>query len=358
VKPLFFLSNQLVLVDRTRYDLEKGSGGFFGPVQTIRKILPTPFGDQGVTMHVRRIAQALAILFAVCTLAPRVSSAADDGLTHAKALYAAASYDEALSELDKLKTSAAPEDATTIEVYRVFCLLALDRRDEARTAIDRIFHENPGYMPPSDVASPRVQSIFHDVRRQSLPRIVMERYTSAKSSFDKKDPRAGQQFDDLIKLLDDPDLEEGSALNDLRAVASAFRDLTKAMAAAGPTITNPEGKPVQSSAAAPKTPEPPADIIYTAADADVIAPVVKSQKLPTWRPKSNEMNQDIRGVLRVLIDREGSVVSASMFAGTLPAYDQALVKAAKDWKFQPARKGNVPVQYLKLIEIRLKPGTS
>jgi len=312
-------------------------------------------------MHVRRIAPALAILVAVCALDSSRLSAADDGLTRAKALYAAASYDEALSELDNLKSAATPDDVITIDVYRVFCLLALDRRDEARTMIDRIFHEDPTYVPPSDVASPRIQSIFHDVRRQSLPKIVMERYASAKSAFDKKEPRARQQFDDLLHLLDDPDLEEGSALNDLRAVASAFRDLTTAMAAAAPTTTTAEAKPSQAPEAPPKTipaPEPPADIIYTSADTDVIPPVVKFQKLPVWRPTGKEPTQDVRGVLRVLIDKTGSVVSATMFAGTLPAYDQALLKAAKDWKFQPARKGNASVQYLKLIEIRLKPPTS
>jgi hypothetical protein len=42
-----------------------------------------------------------------------------------------------------------------------------------------------------------------------------------------------------------------------------------------------------------------------------------------------------------------------MPTGTRPAYDQALVRAARDWKFQPALKQGRPVSYLKIIEIHL-----
>jgi hypothetical protein len=81
--------------------------------------------------------------------------------------------------LDQLQNAAPAEDSTSIAEYRVFCLLALDRRDEARKSIDDILHNNPHYLPSADQASPRIQSVFRDVRRQSLPKIVMERYAAA-----------------------------------------------------------------------------------------------------------------------------------------------------------------------------------
>jgi TonB family protein len=58
-----------------------------------------------------------------------------------------------------------------------------------------------------------------------------------------------------------------------------------------------------------------------------------------------------------VIDRSGAVESATMAMGTRPAYDQALVRAAREWKFQPAQRLGRPVRYLKVIEIHLAPVT-
>jgi TonB family protein len=83
--------------------------------------------------------------------------------------------------------------------------------------------------------------------------------------------------------------------------------------------------------------------------------VALTQKAPVWRPTAQEEKQDYRGVLRLVIDKAGAVVSATMPAGTRPAYDQALMRAAREWKFQPAQKQGRPVRYLKVIEIHLTP---
>jgi len=277
------------------------------------------------------------------------AASSDDTLVRAKSLYAAAAYDEALAVLDHLENAPA-EDSTSIAEYRVFCLLALDRGEEARKNIDSILHSNPRYRPSPDEASPRIQGIVRDVRRESLPKIVVERYTAAKAAFERKDPGAAQQFDDVLALLDDRDLDQTSTLNDLRAVASAFRDLARAVAAF--TTSAAEVKPAPQAL-------PPQDqvrsIIYTAADTDVTPPVAQSQKMPTWRPSPLEAMQEFRGALRLLIDESGAVVSATMPATTRAAYDAQLIKAAREWKFLPAQKQGVPVRYLKLLEVQLKP---
>jgi len=300
-------------------------------------------------MNITSTNRALVLLLLAGLIAgAHTASAADDTLARAKGLYASAAYDEALALLDRLQSAAPAEDPTSVAEYRVFCLLALDRRDEARQNIDRILHDNPLYLPSPDQASPRIQSVFRDVRRQSLPKIVMERYAAAKAAFERKDSRAGQQFDDVLALLNDPDLQEASALSDLRAVASAFRDLTKALAASAPP-------PVADTPIIQQTAIVPApDVIYTAADADVVPPVAQSQRLPPWRPASNEAAREFTGALRLLIDQSGAVVSATMSASARPAYDPLLLRAAREWKFAPARKQGAPVRYLKLIEIRLK----
>ncbi len=291
---------------------------------------------------------------ACCAAGAIATAAGDDTLARAKGLYASAEYDEALAVLDRLQSEKPTDDPTAIAEYRVFCLLALDRRDEARKNIDQILHTNPHYVPSADQASPRIQSVFREVRRESLPKIVMERYAAAKAAFERKDPRASQQFDELLSLLDDPDLQRASALADLREVASAFRDLTKAMVAPPPAApAAQDARPAVEPP--PPLPPRPADIIYTAADPDVTQPVAQSQRLPPWRPGPQEAVQEFRGALRLLIDQSGAVVSATMPSSARPTYDQLLLRAARDWKFTPARKDGVPVRYLKVIEIRLKP---
>ena len=101
--------------------------------------------------------------------------------------------------------------------------------------------------------------------------------------------------------------------------------------------------------------QPARDVIYTAADADVTPPVAQTQKMPMWRPSPQEAVQEFKGALRLLIDESGAVVSATMPATTRAAYDSLLLRAAREWKFLPAQRQGVPVRYLKLIEIQLKP---
>ncbi len=135
-----------------------------------------------------------------------IVSASGDDLDRAKSLYASAAYDEALTVLDQLSGTPAPDDSTSIVAYRVYCLLALDRQEEARTLIDRLLHQSPFFVPSADEAPPKIQTIFRDVRRATLPKIAKERYADAKAAFERKDPRTARQFDDLLALLDDPDL--------------------------------------------------------------------------------------------------------------------------------------------------------
>jgi TonB family protein len=300
-------------------------------------------------MSATRIGRGLVLILGFAA-GVHIAAANDDTLDRAKNLYASAAYDEALAVLDHLDTTVPPEDPMSIAEYRALCLLALDRRDEARKSIDRILHERPLYMPSIDQVSPRIQSIFRDVRRQTLPAIVMERYAAAKGAYERKDSAAAQQFDDLVKLLDDPDLQDASALRDLRSVALAFRDLANAVSAASAAAA-----PARSAPAAPAPPAEPPDVIYTPSDSDVTPPLALSQVAPVWHPASPmEARQEYKGTLRLVIDKSGAVVSATMVVGTRPAYDQALLRAAREWKFRPAQKQGRPVRYVKVVDILLK----
>jgi TonB family protein len=302
-------------------------------------------------MGFKKISCAVVLLLAACAGTSSASDESLNNLDRAKSLYASAAYDEALAVLDQLSATPPRDESMSIAAYRVYCFLALDRQDDARTLIDRILHQNPLFVPSPNEASPHIQTIFRDVRRATLPNIARERYADAKAAFDRKDPTAARQFGDLLTLLDDADLRDWSAAPDLRSVAAAFRDLAQAMATPAPAPTAAEVKP-------PPPPEPmpfhPIDITYTSADADVTPPVALTQRAPQWRPSTpQEAASDYRGVLRLLIDQAGAVTSATMATSTRPAYDQALMRAARDWKFQPAMKQGRPVRYLKIIEIHL-----
>src|SRR5262245_43594552 len=87
-------------------------------------------------------------------------------LNTAKDLYASARYDEALSVLNGLRIGDAV-DRRAVEQYRSLCLLALGRPAEAETAIAAVVKEDPTYRP-SDSESPRVRTMFTDVRKRLL----------------------------------------------------------------------------------------------------------------------------------------------------------------------------------------------
>jgi TonB family protein len=313
-----------------------------------------------ITRLRRLLAVAVGALF-VCNLTQATSAltpgaAPQDSLAQAKTLYAAASYEEALAILDKLNASSA-QDVMAIAEYRIFCLLALGRTDEANRAIETVLRTNPFYKGSEAQVSPRIQGIIKDARRQLLPSIVLKSYADAKAAFDRKDPTAGDQFDNVLKLLEDPDTKNVASLADLRTVAAGFRDLAKAAAAPPPPPPAPAVVETAPPAAPPSTPTPaaPARSIYTLIDKDVVAPVAVNRHIPVWNPRVNEDRRTFNGVLRIIIDEAGNVAVADMRASAHPVYDTALLEAARSWTFKPAIRGGLPVPYEMLIDIALTP---
>src|SRR4051812_18162195 len=103
---------------------------------------------------------------------PMWAMADQDPLAGAKNLYLSAAYDEALAAFDRLQHESANGEAGEAAQYRVFCLIALQRSDEARRAIEAIVNADPFYRPSDTQTSPRIRSVFQDVRRALLPVVV------------------------------------------------------------------------------------------------------------------------------------------------------------------------------------------
>lgn len=273
--------------------------------------------------------------------------AAQDVTARAKELYASASYEEALAVLDE----ARPVEKVSLEAqqYRAFCLLALQRADAAKETIEAIYAAEPMFHLDEAQASPRVQTIFRDLRRSALPGITQRAYAAAKAAFDKKDPKAAAQFERVLTLLDDPDME-GQIVPDFRTVVAAFRDLSRATAAAAvlapPSPPSPSAAPTRPAASRPAPAAPPAVVIPA---------VAITRPMPQWSPmNSTDARETFSGQIELSIDAQGNVTSASIVTSIYPSYDQQLIAYARRWKFAPATRNGTPIASIRVVPIRLQ----
>jgi hypothetical protein len=309
-------------------------------------------GAGGKAMNVMRTNSCLALACAFCIALGAVVSADDAQLDRAKELYRSAAYDEALGVLDTIRATAPSPEALEVSEYRVFCLVALDRRDEARTAIAALISANPFYELSETQASPRVRGVFKEVRKSLLPALVQSAYTDAKAAFDRKDAESAAGFERVLTLLRDPDLSSNTDLGDLAVVAAAFRDLSAAreLAASAPPPAAPSARDNSSpggESAAAKAPEPP---VYRDGASNLVPPVAISQTMPPTHLAERRL---WTGAIEVLIDETGKVLSARMAMPVQPTYDRQLLQAALNWRYRPATKDGTPARYIKIINVRL-----
>jgi hypothetical protein len=271
-----------------------------------------------------------------------------ESIATARELYAAARYDEALAVLDELTTmgTTVPAERKAIEQYRSLCLLALGRAEEAEAAIANVVRVDPFYQPGESEASPRVRTTFADVRQRLLPDLATARYAEAKGLYDRKSfAEAEIRFRELVLLLDDPQMQ--GRRSDMRTLASGFVELSAAAAAPPP---EPEPVPVEQEPAPEVSAEPR---IYTGDDEGVVPPEIIRQDVPQVPNAIIGMTRD-RGVIDVVIDEQGRVISMTMRARIHPVYDTALMNAARDWKYKPATFNGQPVQYRKLLQVAVR----
>ncbi len=285
--------------------------------------------------------------------------AADESVSTARDLYAAAAYEDALLMLNHLRSSGrGPDEARAIEQYRAFCLLALGRRDDAEQAIAAVVTGEPSYHPSEAEASPRVRSAFSEVRRRMLPTITQEKYAAAKAAYDRKDPaNAADGFRQVLDLLADPDL--GAAANqpplaDLRTLARGFYDLSASAVPAPPQPTPLLQAPALPlpAVAVPAIEAPVRGHVYGTEDATVVPPVALKQALPPFQYQT--LVPPGQGVLEIVIGETGAVIAAVMRTSVYPKYDATVVDAARTWRYKPATLHGLPVTYRKLVAITIK----
>ena len=301
---------------------------------------PIPGGERSAT---RRVLTVILLLLTFDLTNARAQSGSP--LENAKAMYDSASFDEALTVLDRLNRTQPETDVEEVQRYRALCLLALNRTTEAESAIEVVFSRDPLYKLSDGDAPPRMRAAFTDVRRRLLPKVTEQLYAAAKLSFERQEyALAATQFQDLLSFLEDADVRELPSLKEFRMLATGFRDLSVAAPAA---------------AAKPGPPPVPAATVQTAAGPDLSGvlqpPVIVRQQMPLWLGMREFAPRGSRGMLRVIIDEHGDVEDARVVESVHAIYDALVVSAARTWKYVPAKLDGRPVRYAKLIEIVLKP---
>jgi hypothetical protein len=284
---------------------------------------------------------------------PRVHAQAP--LEVARDLYASADYEKALVLLDDLSlNNGAAESKHEVDLYRALCFLALGKQSDADKAVEMIVQRDPLYRPPDDIA-PRMRTAFGDAKKRLLPSIVQQHYTEAKAAFDDKNYSvAADSFQRVLDALNDPDFKHAASqppLSDLKTLASGFHDLSvKAIP--------PPPPPAAFVAIPPPVAVPAVTVsrIFSGNEPGVIPPVAIVQEFPKF--PGRVPSGGIAGAVEVVIDQNGMVESASMQTPVLSGYDDMVVAAARNWRYQPARVNGTPVKFRKSISIKVVPERS
>ena len=294
-----------------------------------------------------------------------------DALSTAKDLYASAAFEDALTALARIPDSGSASDITRqADQYRVFCLVALGRMDEAKAAAETIVRRDPLVQLDPAAASPRIEELFKSVRSRLLPALIRSQYGAAKSALDQK--RLAEAEPQLLQarvMLAEAEKIGvwDESLADLSVLVDGFLDLIRAKtdvpspiavansAAPTPTLANSPSNgstAVRTEPVAPPSSNQPR--VYSLADEGVTPPVVLSQEMPPIPTGMLRILSKKRGVFDVIVDDTGAVQQIVAREPMSAVYDQLVQEAARRWRYRPARKNGVPVAYTKTIVVTAK----
>jgi TonB family protein len=309
------------------------------------------------------------IAVVVVMIACAAPANAQDPLAAAKDLYASAAYEEALSTLTRFSEGGAstPAVARQADQYRAFCLFALGRLAEAESLAESVIRREPLADLNTADASPRLIAMFAGVQKRILPGLLRDRYRAVRGLLDDKQYSAAEPL--LVELRDllgaaerTGGLDQGLA--DLRVLVEGFLTLSRAQAEAAATrrpAAVPAASPVPPATVSTQPAAVPAAAaagprVYGAGDADVRPPIPVVQRTPAMPPELATIARTLgrQMQLTLTIDEAGSVVNVAVRGSVSASYDDMLVRAAGNWKYQPALRNGVPVRYEKTVAIDVK----
>lgn len=325
------------------------------------------------------------------------------------ALYAAASYDDALSTFEAARQiDLAREDRVLLDQHRMLCLLALGRAAAADEAAASLLETKPDFVLTARDASPRVRAMFDQTRRRVLPVVMRRVYTEARRAYDGGHyTQARDGFAQLALLLADPQVSAADpAFADLGTLTDGFlqlstaaverhaarRDYDTVQAALAVLQPGPSFLPVAASAGVPMSP-PALDVAafedddasaekmpaqgesaasggtsgvalvpppfaplgiftYDWRDKDVVPPVAVAQSVSGWWGAMGEpAGGTPLGAIDVVVDETGRVIDARIYQSANRVYDAVLLESVKQWRYRPATKNGRPVKYRRVTGV-------
>jgi len=311
------------------------------------------------------------IIAAMLLFAAPAGLGSQDLLNAARDQYASAAYEDALSTLSRMDASVAPDVARQAEEYRAFCLYALGRTGEAESVAESLIRREPLLQLEAADASPRLESMFTDVRRRLLPSLIRERYRVARAAVDRKSFDAAEApLTEARRMIAEADRigVKDDGLSDLNVLVDGFLQLIRSNAdqklAAQPVVAAAAVPPPAPAAGRPAIPQradaPPAAApaagaivprVYSAADEGVAPPVAIEQRMPAMTTEMQQVARAVktRGMMDLVIDESGRVVDVNIRQSLNATIDALIVRSARTWRYRPAMKDGTPVRYLKTL---------
>jgi hypothetical protein len=274
-----------------------------------------------------------------------------DSLVKAKALYAEASYDDALRALG---TNEGPE----AHQYRALCFLALGKVSEAERALEALINAAPEYSVSESDAPPRLVSMMSQTKRRIMPGIIRQLFTDGREKYQSKEmDQARGKFEKVLTLMRDPAVKDVADLKDIQVLSSGYLDIVKNTPPPAPVPSKSVTRtavsaPVVNESFPSATPSvTPAPAAPKARPATVTPAVTLRQTVPSYSPQAGAPVQELKGTVKVVIGIDGKVKSANIEESVEPRYDIRLLAAAKSWLYKPALVSGRPIESEKLVSI-------